>query len=247
MNFINVPVKVNGVTILATSASINEQYPNDAVKSLGKTANSYGLHSSDRKRGEVSLTYYLQNGDDTIRSLTGINKFDGYIGNINFKGAFLTNYSLNIEPFKMVEVSTSFNFFEGISTDSSIGTYNGGDFIYANGQSSEAEDSIGFNNRILNYNLNIQQSIEPTYVAGASVPYCYTRTDGKIGIEIKGTGLPNYITWPCPDKTDTTVTVDSTCGSSFVIANDEMTINSIEFSASSDGSVEGSASLSKTF
>lgn len=248
MNYVDVPVTINGATILATSASVEENFSIESVASLGSSAKGYGGgHISDRRGGTVSLSYYLQDGDSAIRALTGINVVDGTIGNTTFKSAVLSSYSMSVKPYSIVEVQANFSFFEGLETNVVNGAYSASDFSLMNGESSSVVDGVGFNNKVLSYSLNISQDIEPVYLLGEDAPDSYNRSNGKITIEIAGSGVPNFIDFPCSDTANTSLTIGSTCGGQFTITNDNMKIESISIESSVDNLLEGSVSLVKFF
>lgn len=248
MNFKNIPVIIDGHTIYATSASIQESYPVTSAKSLGTQGGGFtGFFASDRKRGSVSLSYYLQESDQDIRDLTGIHLINGSVGPIAFDSGVLTNYSLQAQPFQLIEVNADFEFFNGISEGNFAGTYSADDFSLMNGKMTSGVDGVGFNNKLLSYNLSISQSIEPTYVAGNQFPSGYSRTDGKISVQISSTGIANDFSWPCQDNIDTSISLGSTCGDSFVISFSGMAAESVSYNTQVGDNMISNVSLVKFF
>ena len=122
---------------------------------------------------QLNFRYYVTGERDIISGLTGKKPCSGKFCGISFSGAYLTNYSVEIEPYRPITFGASFVIHSGYKNQTSTGSFAGITSGLANGAFSELKN-FNKNNIGIEFPQNISYSIEceriPNYVIGYEFP-----------------------------------------------------------------------------
>lgn len=237
MTYEDVHVKIGDDTILATSASISFSCSESQSFSLGVQGGSFS--SRERPEGNISINYYLQNSDSSIRNLTGITPVYVKIGDTKAE-AYLSSYRLSIKPFSLVEGAVDFVFFKKPVIETAEPAIVDSDTALVNGANSDITYVDNFNTKKVSIDLSISQSINPVYDIGISYPSTYIRSAGNLEVTIEGEDSASFVSWPCEEDASVTINLSSCEEPKGSIVLENLKTREITFSAS-----EGSKNSSK--
>ena len=164
-------IEINGEKFFAKSASLSASSSAVPKRTYGGELRNYLADSA--LDASVDCSYYLTGQDDPIEFLTGDHSCSGQFCGIQFSGAYLSDYSINISPYKPVEFAATFKIYSGFQQETSTGSFKTDPVEFANGAYTEL---INFNkNNIgLDFPTDISYSIScermPNYVIGHEYP-----------------------------------------------------------------------------
>lgn len=246
ITFKDSPVTINGVTKLASEASISENLGYERKDELG--AEVVRTVPNSRIQGSFSMTYYLSDSDSEIRGLTGYSPITGTIGDYGFYSGFMTRYSISVEPNNPIQASFSANFYSPINRAMTTGLRPSGNLDLAHGGASIAS-GISFNTGLFSFNYEISQDFTPYWELGGTGLISVERTNGSITCNLQGSGLADAVADDfCDLGTGISLTLKGLCGDSIgTISESGMRLTDAQISINNDSDVVGNVSLIKYF
>jgi len=187
-------IQINGEKFFAKDASLSTSTSIEAKRVYGGELRNYLASSAES--ANVQFSYYLTGKEDSIGFLTGNNSCSGSFCGINFSGAYLTNYGIEIAPYKPVQFSASFDIYSGFESETKTGSFTTDPVKFANGAYTELLN-FNKNNIGLDFPTNISYSVEcerkPSYVIGQQYPQDVVQ--GKVSrmISINGENIGKVI------------------------------------------------------
>lgn len=174
-------VSINEEKIFALNASLSSNSSTKANVVYGGDVETYQAPSE--LSASVSFEYYVTGESDVISNLTGDISCTGSFGGINFSGAYLTNYSINIEPYMPVTFKADFNIYSGYQDLLSTGQFGSGKLNLANGAHTSLTNinytNLGMDNpQRIDYTVTSERF--PNYVIGEEFPQ-----DVRLGSVVK--------------------------------------------------------------
>ena len=174
MNFISYndcPISINGENFYAVSAELSSRSAVEGSRVADGSLDKYA--SASPHDATISIDYFVTGQDERILFLTGNTPCSGSFGGIEFSGAYLDKYSVNIKPYKPVQISTSFRVFSGYKEALSSSSFYSTGIDVANGARSDLanfnEDNLGINNPIsIDYTISCERI--PNFVIGSEFP-----------------------------------------------------------------------------
>ncbi|MDG1089701.1 MAG: hypothetical protein P8P37_02400 [Candidatus Marinimicrobia bacterium] len=164
-------VEINGEKIFAKNASLSSSSSTKSNRTYGGGLRPY--NSTDPVSSSVQFSYYITGKEDSIDLLTGSHPCSGRFCGIEFSGAYLTNYGVEIEPYRPVQFSASFDIYSGFNQETKTGSFGGASSGLANGAYTELLN-FNKNNIGLDFPQRISYSIDcertPNYVIGLEHP-----------------------------------------------------------------------------
>lgn len=164
-------VSINGNKIFALNANLSADSFVDGNVEYGGNVESY--KASSELSSSVSFEYYVTGQQDHIVNLTGDIPCSGSFCGVEFSGAYLSQYQINIEPYAPVTFNASFNIYSGYRSTTSTGSFSSDSLELANGAHTNLTNISS-----INVGLDNPQSIEyvvdcarePCYVIGKEFP-----------------------------------------------------------------------------
>jgi hypothetical protein len=254
MNFITYtecPISINGENFYATRASLSSTASLHPDRVVGGSLEGYG--PTGPIADSVNLDYYVSEANDSIMSLTGNLPCSGSLGGVNFSGAYLTKYSINIAPYRPIEVSVSFDVYSGFygSLNGQSGDFNPSLIDIANGAHTDLVNfnslKMGMDNPIsIDYNIDCQRT--PNYVIGEEHPrYVILGAIGK-SMSIKGENIGDLISYSGRSSASMSITPKNINNlSRGQTLECEGVIHSQNLSVSAGGIVDGTISISESY
>lgn len=164
-------VEINNEKIFAKNANLQAESSSEDQRVYGGGLRYYSAVSP--LSASVNFNYYITGKEDTIGSLTGLMPCSGRFCGIEFSGAYLQNYSIDIEAYKPVQYNATFVIFSGYRGETETGSFGGASTGLANGAYTELinfnKNSIG-----LDYPTSIRYNVScerlPNYIIGSEFP-----------------------------------------------------------------------------
>jgi len=193
-------VSINQDKIFALNAALSSDSYVDANVVYGGQVESY--NSNAELSANVSFEYYVTGEQDPIASLTGNTPCSGSFCGIDFSGAYLRNYNVNIEPYTPVTFNASFVIYSGYKNTTSTGSFNSDSINLANGAFTQL-----VNVDAINLGLDNPQSIEysiicdrdPCYAIGKEFPTNVLGGQVEKQISIRGENVGSLINFSGKD------------------------------------------------
>lgn len=193
-------IEINGEKFFAKSASLSTSTSVEAVRTYGGELRNY--LASSAAESSVSFSYYLTGEKDPIGFLTGGLSCSGRFCGIEFSGAYLTSYSIDIAPYRPVEFSADFNIYSGFNQETSTGSFKTDPVTFANGAYTEL-NNFNKKNIGLEFPTNINYSVQcervPNYVIGQEYPQDVRHGAVSKAVSIRGENIGSVITYSGKD------------------------------------------------
>lgn len=189
-------IEINEEKFFAKSANLSSSSNLDSNRTYGGELRPYLATSP--VSATVGFDYYLTGKNDSIAFLTGNIPCSGRFCGIEFSGAYLTNYAIEIRPYKPVSFSASFDIYSGFSQETKTGSFKSDPIKVANGAYTEL-NNFNKNNIGMDFPQEISYSVQcervPNYVIGQEHPMDVRL--GKINkeISIKGENIGSVINY----------------------------------------------------
>ena len=246
ITFKNAPVVINGVTKLASEASISENLSYERKDELG--AEIVRTVPNERTAGSFSMSYYLSDSDSAIRGLTGYSPVTGKIGDYGFISGFMTRYSISVDPNEPIQANLSVDFYSAINRSMATGTSPSGGLDLAHGGGSIAS-GVSFNTGLFSFDYEISQTFTPYLQLGNTGLMSVERTNGSISCSLKGSGLADAVADDfCDSGTGISLNLKTLCGTSIgTIQESGMKLADCKISIDNASDVIGEVSLIKYF
>lgn len=129
------PISINGESFFATKAGLSSTA--SLTDNIVEGGSLEGYSPDGPLGAAVDFEYYVTGSNDSILSLTGNLPCSGSFGGIKFSGAYLTQYSININPYLPVLVNATFDIFSGYSSSLSSSSLESSSIDIANGAKTE--------------------------------------------------------------------------------------------------------------
>lgn len=249
MNFISYsdcPISINGENFYATSATLQAKASINAGRVMGGGLESY--RSTAPLVSSLSLDYYVTGSNERVLSLTGAMPCSGSFGGIAFSGAYLSQYSTSIRPYRPMVVSSSFEIFSGCSHTLKKGSFTSISGIdVANGASTDLinfnYNNLGMDNPIdIKYSINCERT--PNYTIGSEFPKSVALGQVEKNMTIAGENIGGLISYSGSGIAEISITPKTinnmSRGQTLVCAG---VINSQELSVDADGLVNGNIGI----
>ena len=187
-------LEINGTKLLGLDAQVSAS--SSVAENRVYGGKMLGYEAVSPLDAGLSFKYYVTGKKDIISSLTGMKPCSGKFCGISFSGAYLTNYSVDIEPYRPITFGASFVIHSGYKNETSTGSFEGITSGLANGAFSEVRN-FNKNNIGLDFPNKISYSIDceriPNYVIGHEYPQ-----DVRLGtvykrFSIAGENIGNFI------------------------------------------------------
>lgn len=247
ITFQNAPIWINGVTKLASQASISEKTTFERREELG--LQSVKTVPTSRPLGSFSATYYLSDDDSDIRGLTGINFISGAVGGYGFYSGLMTTYSINVEPNAVIQASLAIDFYSKINREMATGASPTGGLDIAHGGAS-IPSGLSFNTGMHSFSYEISQAFTPFFQIGSVTGLISAeRTDGSITCSLNGSGLADALDSNfCGSGSGVNLSLRTVCGDEIgTISETGMQIADCRLSLSAENEAVGTINLIKYF
>lgn len=244
MKFKDTVIFINGVAKFASEATISEAMQVTRIPEL--FLKKVNTAPSSRIGGSFSATYYLNDNDTDVRSLTGINLCYGGLGEIGFENGLLKSYSINVGPYDVLQATVSFDFFSPIKRDFIAISAPETGIAFAHGSRSSVS-TIVFNNNPFEFNYSLEQSIDAVYPLGNSGAIQYNFQEGQESCSLRGRSINDAIEF-CGDDVNIVLTLKDTCNISLgTIGVSGLKITDGEMSLNNDENLTSSVNLIRYF
>lgn len=189
-------VQVNDQKVFALEASISNVSNITASKIYGGGFREYS--AANQIDSTMNIQYYTTGTQDFIAELTGNSPCSGSFGGIEFSGAYLNSYQINMEPYKPVVHTASFTMYSGFNGLTKTGSFEEDPGKLANSAYSELinfnKNSIGVDfPKLINYSINCGRT--PSYSIGSEFPRYVTLTSISKKMRIEGEDIGELITF----------------------------------------------------
>jgi len=164
-------IEINSNKFFAKRATLSAGSSVQDNRVYGGGLRSYS--STSALEASVEFSYYITGDNDPLIALTGTHSCTGKFCGIEFSGAYLTSYNVNIAPYRLVEFSAAFSIYSGFRNETQTGSFKTDPMKLANGAYTELlnfnKNNIGidFPNDI-NYRVSCERT--PNYVIGHEYP-----------------------------------------------------------------------------
>lgn len=187
-------VQVNDQKVFAVEASISNVSNIATSRIYGGGFREYS--ASNQIDATMNIQYYTTGKNDFIAELTGNNSCSGSFGGIEFSGAYLNNYQINMEPYKPVTHTASFTMYSGFNGLVKTGSFEEDPGDLANSAYTELinfnKNSIGIDfPKSINYSINCTRV--PSYIIGSEFPRYVTLTSISKKMRIEGENIGDLI------------------------------------------------------
>lgn len=187
-------VRINEQKIFALEASIANVSNVSSSRVYGGGYRDYT--ASSQIDSTMNLQYYTTGKNDPIAGLTGEHSCSGSFGGIVFSGAYLSNYQINMQPYKPVVHTASFLMYSGFNGVTETGSFEEDPGNLANAAYAELinfnKHSIGMDfPKSINYNISCQR--EPSYQIGSEFPRYVTLVGIQKKLRVEGENIGSLI------------------------------------------------------
>lgn len=204
-------VEIGGQNVLAKSATITTSANVKANRVYGgKFRKGQKYSATSFPTATLDLNYYIMENHDHIEQMTGQKYANGSFCGINFSGAALTSYSVNIQPYKVIEYKATFVLYSGLDQrslgaepveDPSVGT----DLFYEKFANGAYTELVNFNRQNIGIdfpsNISYQVTCEriPKYVIGDEYPESVALGRVNRRLSVEGENIGSLITFSGKD------------------------------------------------
>lgn len=194
-------IEINNKKVFAKSAQISAGSSAQGNIEFGGNLRNYNATSA--LSASASISYYITGKEDHIAELTGINPCSGRFCGIEFSGAYLNNYSIEIEPYKPVQFNADLTIYSGYRFETKTGSFEGSSTGLANGAYTEL---INFNKNNIgldypkNISYNIQCERSANYVIGEEFAQNITLGSVRKNVSVRGENVGSIITFSGRDS-----------------------------------------------
>tara|TARA_Y100001937_G_scaffold96442_1_gene131117 strand:- start:961 stop:1734 length:774 start_codon:yes stop_codon:yes gene_type:complete len=199
LKYEDVLVKVGNDDIFADTASINVE------ASLSESRNIYGeierYAPTNGLKGQMSFEYYMTGALPTYLDITGINEADtrnGSFGGLGFSDAYTTSFSLDVEPYSPVMISSNMDFYSALTSNISSNFSNPTSLSnwtnkYAHGIRSFVVGTPSNINNTLSVSYSVSAQRMPIYLAGETTPTRVTKQGVEVNMTIRGDNIGDVL------------------------------------------------------
>lgn len=248
MNFLKYtecPVSINGEEIFALSAKLS--YTASVSPDIVQGGSLNGYSAKSPPSAALELDYYVTGLEDSLSYLTGDVSCTGEFGGIKFSGAYLSSYSVSIQPYVPVQFASSFLIYSGYNSSIESKSFSSEETDFANGAKTQTsnitQSNIGMDNPVsINYSVNCERI--PSYVIGSEYP-----KDVRFGkitrqLSLEGEGIGEFINYSGKEVAEISISPKNIDGvSRGQSINCSGIINSQNLSVSAGGVLNGAISI----
>lgn len=244
ITFKNAPITINGVTKYATEGTITEDVSFSRIDELAN--HNVSTNNSSRPKGTLSVNYYLNDSDESIRNLTGIKFVSGSIGDLGFSSGLMSKYSISVKPNELIRATLDIDFYHEIDRNFPLGNAPTIQSL-AHGGSTQASGLV-FNTNLFNFEYSISQSISPDFALGGQNIIGANIEDGSITCQLVGSGLGNAVEFGCSNDNSIVLNLKTLCNNTLgSIVESGMKITSSQLSLDNEQGAVGTVNLIKYF
>ncbi len=189
-------VLINEEHVFALNASISANSNLTPSIVYGGGLESYAPVSE--MSANLGIEYYVTGDVDNISMLTGDIDCSGKFGGIEFSGAYLNSYQVDIEPYMPVKFSANFVILSGYNQNLSTGSFDSESIELANGAHSLL-NNINYSNVGLDNPVSISYSVScervPNYEIGNEFPSNVRFGSVSKNLSIAGEDIGDLITY----------------------------------------------------
>jgi len=187
-------VEINNQKVFAIEASMANAANTQSSKIYGGGFREYS--ASSQIDSTMNIQYYTTGETDLIAELTGNKPCSGSFGGINFSGAYLTNYEIDMSPYKPVLCNASFTMYSGFDGSVKTGAFEEDPGKLANAAYAELinfnKKSIGLEfPKSINYSVMCERTA--SYKIGSEFPRYVTLTAMSKRLKVEGENIGNLI------------------------------------------------------
>ena len=193
-------IEINNHKFFAKNASLSTASSVQDNRVYGGGLRSYS--SISPLEAAVEFSYYITGDQDPLIALTGTHSCTGRFCGIEFSGAYLTDYSVTVSPYKLVEFSAAFSIYSGFKNETTTGSFSTDPMNLANGAYTELLN-FNKNNIGLDFPTDIDYSVScersPNYILGHEYPQDVRLGKVKKSLSIAGENVGSIINFSGKD------------------------------------------------
>ena len=258
ISYKNVPITINGVSLFATNATLDQTQNVQALRSLGKSEVSTAV--TEAPQGTISADFYItaSNVVSTFASAanrTGSTLFDCAVGGITVSDCLYTAFSVQADANALINGSISLDYYGSLAGIVS-GSASAGTVEAAHGAKSTGSNNVGFNAApySFNYELSKEYAVNRTLGSAAVTQSDILFTAATTTVSLEGDDLPRGIapdptssTGLCPNELNASLALEGTCGTPYGILGITGLATTRSISVSENDVVRGSITLNQYY
>lgn len=226
ISYKNVPITINGVSLFATNASLDQTQNVQALRGLGKSQVSTAV--TEAPQGTISADFYITSSDvattfASASAVTGTTLFSCTVGGLTVSDCLYTSFNVQADANALINGSITVEYYGSLAGQVS-GASSAGTVEAAHGAKSSATAAVGFNAAAYSFNYELSKEYAVNRVLGTAA---VTQADILFNsatetVTLEGDDLPSGIANDptdgdalCPDTYAATLALVSTCNTSY--------------------------------